>query len=86
MDVTNTKVDKLGYVFKRFIQEMAANGTSNPESMNSIANFLDDDENLDMDIDEVPIQSNKTPITTLNTQPSPGKNNDSALGGEGNTK
>ena len=86
VDVTNTKVDKLGYVFKRFIQEMAANGTSNPESMNSIANLLDDDENLDMDIDEVPIQSNKTSITTLNTQPSPGKNNDSALGGEGNKK
>jgi len=83
-DLTNSKVDKLGYVFKRFIQEMAAHGTSNPTSMNAIAKLLDDEENLDMDIDEIPAQLLLTQKST--TQPSPGMNNDSALGGEGDRK
>ena len=81
VDMTNAKVDKLGLVFKKFIQEMALHGTTNPNNMNAIANLLDEVEEVSMEIDEEVIISPSPPQPI--TQPSPGTNTDSALGGEG---
>jgi len=78
--ITSTKIDKLGSVFKQFIQEMARHGTTNPINLNAIANLLDDDDPYKMEVDEVLVSQSSS---SLNTQPSPGMNRDSALGGEG---
>ena len=83
VDITSSKVDKLGMVFKQFIQAMASGRTTNPANMHAIANLLDEEENTSMDIDEVAVTPSTSPLIT---QPSPGKNIDSALGGEGSKK
>ena len=83
VDITSSKVDKLGMVFKQFIQAMASGRTTNPANMHAIANLLDEEENTSMDIDEVAVTPSISPLIT---QPSPGKNIDSALGGEGSKK
>ena len=83
VDITSSKVDKLGMVFKQFIQAMASGRTTNPANMHAIANLLDEEENASMDIDEVAVTPSTSPLIT---QPSPGKNIDSALGGEGSKK
>ena len=78
--ITPTKIDKLGPVFKQFIQEMARHGTTNPSNLNAIANLLDDDDPYEMEVDEALVSQSSS---SLNTQPSPSMNKDSALGGEG---
>ena len=62
---------------------MTSGRTTNPANMHAISNLLDEEENASMGIDEVAVTPSTSPPITHH---SPGKNIDSALGGEGNTR